>query len=89
MHDAVSSAFIDGGGWHLEDMAARGAPWLSGEDDYAGLWREHGFNRADVLDLSYLTVDRRRRALTVERRVGAPRGALRHASVARAAPMRD
>merc|ERR1711908_223846 len=56
VHDAVSATFISAGGWHLSDMAERGAPWLSGEDDYAGLWARFGFNSTDVLDLNHLRV---------------------------------
>lgn len=66
VHDAVSASFIAAGGAHLEEMQLLRVPWLSGHDDYSGLWASHGFDWCDVLDLHYLFVDRDRRSLAVD-----------------------
>eukprot|EP00931_Biecheleriopsis_adriatica_P085864 TRINITY_DN60647_c0_g1_i1.p1 TRINITY_DN60647_c0_g1~~TRINITY_DN60647_c0_g1_i1.p1 ORF type:complete len:438 (-),score=88.74 TRINITY_DN60647_c0_g1_i1:39-1286(-) len=58
-HDAVSETSQQGG------IVCCGARFLSGSDDYAGLWRSHGFN-ADVVDFKQTYVDRQQRRVLVE-----------------------
>mmetsp|Transcript_41240 Transcript_41240/g.119226 ORF Transcript_41240/g.119226 Transcript_41240/m.119226 type:complete len:339 (-) Transcript_41240:138-1154(-) len=66
--DMVNGNFMrqEHGGWHLEDLRARGCPWKWGHNDPAGLLSGLGF-QAEVLDLRDLEVDRRGRRLAVRR----------------------
>jgi methyltransferase (TIGR00027 family) len=51
-------------------IAPGGAQFISGSDDYAGLWREYGFTRGFVRDFRSITVDRRGRRLAYDGRFG-------------------
>ena len=66
VHDAVSASFIASGGSHLDEMRHLRVPWLSGHDDYGGIWASHGFDWCDVLDLNYLFIDRQRREIALD-----------------------
>lgn len=56
VHDAVSATSQQGG------ITCCGARFLSGSDDYAGMWGRHGF-AADVLNFDASHMDRRRRSV--------------------------
>lgn len=79
--DMVNANFMrqERGGWHLQDLAARGCPWKWGHNDPAGLLARLGF-QAQVIDLRDLEVSRSRNALLAhppsERHVEHSRSAL-------------
>merc|ERR550532_1599265 len=62
VHDAVSETSHRGG------IECCGARFLSGNDDYAGLWNRHGFGRAEVLNFAAIRVNRYDRRLEFNRR---------------------
>jgi methyltransferase (TIGR00027 family) len=79
--DMVNGNFMKQGvgGWHLNDLAARGCPWKWGHNNPAALLAPLGF-KASVLDLRNLEVSRARRKLIihppVEKNVAQSREAL-------------
>ena len=57
-HDSITASYVAAG------IAPGGAPFVSGSDDYARLWREHaGFSRTRVRDFRHARVDRVARCL--------------------------
>lgn len=57
-HDAVTASYVQAG------ISPGGAPFISGSDDYARLWSEHGgFASCSVRNFKSLSIDRRARCL--------------------------
>jgi len=57
-HDSITASYVSAG------IAPGGAPFVSGSDDYAGLWREEaGFDTTFVRDFSTVSVNRSTRSL--------------------------
>ena len=60
-HDAVTASYVRAG------IAPGGAPFISGSDNYAALWRTHaGFDVSFVRNFGSVRVDRRGRRLTID-----------------------
>ena len=61
-HDSITSSYVAAG------IAPGGAPFVSGSDEYARLWKEHaGFEHTVVRDFRTIRVDRRARALALDK----------------------